>query len=354
MRTKATSDVQLWEDLNHDGDMPRGEDFMEDFAHLIIAESEGYDICLVPNLWHVGGGKQGYWQVDKAMMIQTALLMTPKECRGSMDNFHRCEFIGNRLDPKDWVDSPFSIAQVGDSVVWKTQKLEYIARPPHWLLKGDHMGVQYDLTLGGIGTAIRSTGLWQDLPRTRRAGYDHCCWVEGSITVNGRKFVLENAYGLHERFTFGKTYDPVKNMAKPYNWVLGMSDNARIYFFALPGEDNIGNGQLVIDGEPLSFGLGEISVQDTETWLDPMTLMQVPVKWRFRLSSKDGVVDLDMAASGRGVFTVASRPGTTVRYSFCCQTNGQAVLASGRKIEIKNVMSYMEWGKTAFPLEAGI
>ena len=84
-----------------------------------------------------------------------------------------------------------------------------------------------------------------------------------------------------------------------------------------------------------------------------MTHMQVPVKWRFKLNSKDGVVNLDMAASGRGLFTVASRDGTTVRYSFSCQINGEAILADGRKIAIKNVMTYGEWGKTALPVGAG-
>lgn len=350
MQREATSDVQLFEDLNHEKKLPKG-DFMECFSNLIMGETEDYDICLVPNLWHFGGGKDGYWQVDDILMVQTACLVTPKAYRGKI---HDSEFIANRLDPKDWVGVDFSIAQVGDSIVWKNPQVECTARPPYWQLKGDHMGVQYDVTLGGIGEAFRVSGPWEDLPTTLRGGYDHRCWAEGTITVKGQKYELKNAWGLHERFTFGSTYDPVKGMADPYNWVLAMSEAAQLYFFVLPGEENIGTGKICINGEMLSFGMGEISVKDTELWVDPLTQMQVPVKWEFNLKSNDGVVRVEMVAGARGVFTVESHSGTTVRYAFSCQLNGEAIFADGRKVAIENVQSYMEWGKTAFPIEAGI
>ncbi|MFH2046239.1 MAG: hypothetical protein ABIK92_13945 [Pseudomonadota bacterium] len=350
MQREAMSDVQLSEDLNHDVDMPQG-DYMEDFAQLVIAESEDYDLCFIPNLWHVGGGKSGYWQVDKALMIQTTFMMIPKNKRGKI---HNNEFIGNRLDPKDWADTDFSIKQVGDSIVWNTKKMEFISRPPYWEIKGDHMGIQYNMLFGGIGKAIRSGGLWEDLPKTLRAGYDHFCWVEGDITVGGKKHVLKNAYGLHERLTFGKTYDPVTSMRKPYNWVLGMNDKYRIYFFVLPGEEKIGQGQISINDEKLTFGLGDISVKDLELWIDPLTGMQVPCRWEFKLNSKDGKVNLEIAAGGRSIFTVTSHTGTTVRYAYSCIINGQAIFADGRKADINDVMAYMEWGKSSFPLQAGI
>lgn len=115
MIREATSDVQLWEDLSHVDELEGGEDFMEDFAQLIMAESEGIDFCLVPIMWHVGGKKDGYWQAEDVMMIQTTLVMQSKDKRGKMfDN----TFIGNRLDSRDWEDSKFTIEKEGDSIVW--------------------------------------------------------------------------------------------------------------------------------------------------------------------------------------------------------------------------------------------
>jgi hypothetical protein len=301
-------------------------------------------------MWHVGGKKDGYWQAEDVMMIQPTLVMQSKDKRGKMfDN----AFIGNRLDSRDWEDSKFTIEKEGDSVVWRSNSMQFTSRPPYWEIKGSQMGVEYDLLLGGIGTAIRSTGLWENLKTTNRAGYDHFCWVEGSITVEGKKYILEKGYGIHERFSFGGKYDPVKSMKKPYNWVAGIDDLASAYFFVFP-DDQIGTGRVSVGGNQLNFGMGEITVEETEIWVDPLTLMNVPVKWKAHMKSKDGQVELDIAAGGRGIYTVASHSGTTLRYAFSLQINGSVTLANGETHEIKDLMSYMEWGKTTMPLPAGI
>ncbi|MBU3948027.1 MAG: hypothetical protein KJ826_07390 [Proteobacteria bacterium] len=62
---KATSDVQLSDDMSHVGELPRGLDFLETKAHLVMGESQGYDLCLLPLFWHVGGGRGLYCVVNK-------------------------------------------------------------------------------------------------------------------------------------------------------------------------------------------------------------------------------------------------------------------------------------------------
>ncbi|MBU3948028.1 MAG: hypothetical protein KJ826_07395 [Proteobacteria bacterium] len=345
---EARSDVLLFEDMTHVDEMPKGEDFFEDNANLILAESQGYDLCLLPNLWHVGGGKKGNWQVDDVMIVQTNFMMLPKDQRGTM---HDNDFIGNRLDPMEWTGE-YTIRQEAGKIIWQRGTLQYISRPPYWEIKGDHMGVAYDLILGGLGNTTRSFGAWSDLATTGRAGYDQRCWAEGTITVGGTTYTLEKGYGIHERLTFGNAYDPVKTMRQPYYWVTGMNESIHIYFFALPGE-GVSYGRVYIDEKEIPFGQGEITVDELEFWIDPKTGMRVPIRWHINMNSAGGVVDMNIAAGGRGMFCFQSRTGYTVRNAFLSQANGRAFLPEGNNVPIQDMMTYMEYGRTAMPLEGG-
>ncbi|MGB5157695.1 hypothetical protein [Desulfobacterium sp. N47] len=46
-KREATSDAQLSDDMSHVGELPQGMDFLETNAHLVMGESQGYDICLL-------------------------------------------------------------------------------------------------------------------------------------------------------------------------------------------------------------------------------------------------------------------------------------------------------------------
>ncbi|MBU3950130.1 MAG: hypothetical protein KJ882_08315 [Proteobacteria bacterium] len=345
---EAKSDVQLFEDMTHLDKLPAGDDFMEDFANLILGESEGYDFCLVPNFWHMGGGKKGKWKVDNVLMVQTTFLMLPQDQRGRMQNN---DFIGNRLDPTEWAGA-YKIEQTADKIIWQRENIIYVSRPPYWEIKGTHMGVTYDLIMGGMGNTTRTFGAWSDLATTGRAGYDQRCWAEGTISVGGKTYKLKNGYAIHERLTFGHNYDPMESMRTPYYWVVGMNESLHIYFFALPGE-KISFGRVYLDGKEIPFGQGEITIDELELWTDPKTSMQVPIRWHVNMNSAAGVVDMNMTAGGRGIFCFLSRTGYTVRYPFMAQTNGRIFTPDGKNVSINDLTTYVEWGKAAMPLEGG-
>lgn len=342
---EASSDVLLSEDVSHVDALPKGKDFMEVNGLIVRGEAEGMEVCLEAMLWHFGGGRRGQWRVDEAVAVQTNFHMAPKGQAKVGDN----EFISNRVDPTEWPGT-LEIEQKPDRNIWRAGNRQWISRPPYWQVKGEHMGVDLDLTLGGMGHASRVYGPWETLAETGRAGYENCCWAEGTITVKGRKYTLENGWGDHGVLTFGEGYQQVEGMRPGYYFVWAWHRKMQIFFWVQPGS-GIGSGfAYTDDGREFKFGPGQIRVSPLERWTDPVTSMDVPVRWHVNMNAPGMIADFVIDGQGRGIFCLPTNQGITARYSFSARANGQAFFATGENIELKDMTSFVQWGKSVLPL----
>ena len=346
---KARSDIQLSEDLSHLDQLPQGSDFFELNGVFVQGESQGYDFYLGTAAWHVGGGRDGIWRVDEAVMGQNTLVMVPQDRRG---DFRYSETICNRQDAKEW-EGALQIEQKPDEVIWHWGNRQYISRPPYWQVKGEMQGVDCDLTLGGLREASRCYGQWSELATTTRAGYEVPCWVEGSITVRGKKYTLENAFGIHDLITCGESYDHMVILRdNPYTYIWCLSESIQLFLLDLQGA-GWSHGFAYLDGQEIPFSPGEVTLDVLEKWEDPLTAMVAPVRWHANMDSVAGSVDVNIAATGRGWFCVHHRGGYTPRYALPGLVNGSIRLPDGRNIAIEDMTTYVEWGRTGLPLEAG-
>lgn len=347
-KRSAKSNVSLAEDVSHVASLPEGKDFMEVNGLIVRGEADGMEVCLTAMLWHFGGSQSGQWRVDEAVVCQTNFHMVPKGQGKLSDN----TFISNRVDPTEW-RGKLQVDQQPGVNTWQVGKRQWISRPPYWQIKGEHMGVDLDLTLGGMVDASRVYGPWEDLAKTGRAGYENCCWAEGTITVNGHKYTLENGWGDHGVLTFGEQYDQVEGMRPGYYFVWGWQETMQVFFWVQPGS-GIGAGFAYMpDGREFKFGPGQIRVSELERWTDPVTSMDVPVRWHVHMNTSGLVADFVLEGLGRSVFCLPAKKGITARYSFSARGNGRASLASGESVEFNGMTSYVEWGKSILPLPSG-
>ncbi|MFH2047392.1 MAG: hypothetical protein ABIK92_19870 [Pseudomonadota bacterium] len=347
---KAVSDVQLSEEMPKIDQLPKGSDYFDFTGMMVMGESQGNELCLVLIVWRVGGGKKGKWMVDEAPILQTSFMMQPHDKWGKLEE---TVCIGNRQDPREWEGTDFHLIEETDKVTWKVGNREFINRPPYWEYKGEHMGVECNLTLGGLGNATRIYGAWDDLPKKMSGGFEQHCWVEGSITVEGKEYVLENGYGIHDRIVFGEQWDHQKNMAVPYSYLWGMNDDLQIYLWDHPG---IGMRfcRVFIEDKEITFTQADISLNELEWFVDhSMTGMRVPIRWHASMSSAAGVLDIDFTAGARGIYCVNTAGGTTLRYTYILHTNGRFMFPDGRCVQIKNMRTYKEWGRSTMPLPSG-
>lgn len=351
---KAWSDVLLEEDLSHRDKLPAGEDFWEQNNNVIIGESQGNDVLVVPCAFRMGGTEPGVWRVDDGMVQLTALVIVPHDQRGKMrDN----DFICNRQDPVESTRD-FQVAKEGDRVIWKVGNRQYISRPPYWEVKGEHIGVSCDVIMGGLGPCTRYLGPWSELAASGRASYDQACWAEGAITAGGKTYPLEKAFAVHDQVMLGKDWANLPGLfgeRGSYYYIWGLSESIQTFqcIVNLAGTV-IPDGSVHIDGRMTNFGRGEgeVAVNEQEWWVDPRTGMYVPVRWHINMNSKEGVLDMNVAAAARSFWGVQWRTGNSMHYSMLCHSNGRFFSPDGGNLSIQDMLTYVEWGSIVMPLEA--
>ncbi|MEX1670568.1 hypothetical protein AB4876_16730 [Zhongshania guokunii] len=350
---KAHTNVTLADQLSYVDKLPKGMPYMENNGFMIMGETdEGEEFSFVSCIFRVGGGKDGPWQVDDVYKGHTTFMAVPKGHTGGMQDNH---FIGNRTWATDHWESG-SVEQVGDAVIWTLGKRQHICRPPYWEIKGEHMGIEFDLKLTGIGDAPYHKGPFADLEKNNIAGFEHPVCAEGTIKAEGKTYHVsnKNTFGCQEKFT-----QPAWDLAdilrgETYYWNWWASENIRVFIYYYP---SVGKtfSHVTVDGEEIQFsenGHSNISMEEKEFWIDPKTRMRVPVKWHFNLESKNGVIDLDIEAAHRTFYSYLTTSGATMHYGLHSHAEGSMKLTDGRNFELKDMRTYIEHGWTAIPLKS--
>lgn len=350
---EARTNATLADQLSYKESLPKGLSYMESFGFLVMGESEeGEEVSLVTCIFRVGGGKNGTWQVEDVFKGQTTFLIASKGHTGGM---HNNDFIGNRTWATDaWTSG--KVVKTEKEVIWSLGNYQFVCHPPFWEIKGEHMGIEFDLHLSGLGDVACHKGKYAELATKGMAGYEAPLCAEGTIKAQGKTYTLrkEKSFGCQERFT-----QPAWDLAKilrgeTYYWVWWASETVRIFIYSYP---SVGKtfSHVTVDGKEVVFaenGKSNIKMDAKQWWIDPQTRMQVPVKWHFNMQSANGVIDLDIEAASRTFYSYLSESGATIHYGLHSHSEGQFAFPDGRKIPLKDMRTYVEHGWCAIPLPA--
>lgn len=348
---KPITNVTLEDQLSFKDQLPPGMPYLENNGFLIMGETEeGEEVSIVSCIMRVGGSKDDIWQVEDAFKGQTTFLVSSKDHSGGIqDN----DFIGNRTWATDnW--QPAEITKTDDAVIWKLGNRQHICRPPYWEIKGEHMGIEFDLLLTGIGNAAFHKGPYENLKANNIAGFEHPLCAEGTIKAEGKTYTLEKdkSFGCQEKFT-----QPAFDLAKilngeTYYWVWWANERVRIFIYYYP-QMNKTYSHVTVDGEDVQFmegGQSDIKMDELEYWIDPKTRLRVPVKWRFQMNSAAGAIDMEINAATRTYYSYLTQSGATMHYGLHSHSEGELKLTGGESIALKDMRTYVEHGWTAIPL----
>lgn len=343
---KATSNVKTADEMNHMRELPKeqlSEHFQDHIAFLIMGKCEGKDIFMALGMYHVGGK---VWGITDGIVQQTNLIITPSDHRTISNN----EFVGNRIGPTD-ESANFQVVQESDRVIWKTGNRQITCRMPYWELKGEHMGVDLDLTIGGIGDCIPYHGPWTDLAAKGLAGNEHLCWASGSFIYQGKKYTLDEGWAVRERTCLGKGWDVLTLLGHSTGYIWGwcFSESVKVFCFAEP-EVNRFLGRVWSGDQVLGFGPGQIKVEPLERWKDPMTDVTIPIKWKINMESEAANLEMNVATWSRALYGFHLAKGYTTHYCVLGRTNGSLVFSDGKNVALNDCQTYFETAKaTALP-----
>jgi hypothetical protein len=345
----AKTDITLDEELSYRDELTAphftGKHLLEDNGFLITAETDDHDVFAVSMTFNVNGKE---WGGRPSTLRQTNFMAVPKTQRGKglVDN----DYIGVRSDPVHSME--LSVVNEDGRVVWTVDKLQTVAEPPYWTIRGEHAGVDFDVTMGGLGDASRFLGAFADLDQNGRAGVELPCWVEGDITADGVKHKLQHGIAMHEKVIIGDAWvhGPALERRTRHYWMWCLSEDVRIFSY-LKEATGVTFGHWDIGESHAGFGQDQITVDELDHWVDPRTGIQIPSRFAVAMQSPESTVNLTVEAYGRFMYTYCLAGGNITYHGLMCRANG-TVVEGDTTTEIVDMRTYLECGIFPTPLPA--
>lgn len=314
-------------------------DLWEETALGVVAESGEYDVLLWAAGYALFGNGKGLWGPGASAQREIQLIVVPKSQRGTMSDNN---FVRVGWTPTERLDGDrFSVTQAEDSVCWDFDGLRFISSPPTWKLEGKAGDAEFDLKYTQKGTPLWNWGPFDKAHESDRAGYDVFVGVEGSIKTSAHSLELTNGYGVREHIITGQSNDPVTNLPAPnwMWWLYSIKDDVKINFFQPRDGFMLGfvkyGEQEQVNISPAA-GTGTIEFEVLEKWEDPRTAMNLPVKWRLKMTYGETSVDVRIAAHGRAYSFWPTSTGTRMYCYLLSTMTGDVNLPDGRSIRLEN------------------
>lgn len=341
-------EVTLADEDSHLGELSE-DDLAEHFQdHLgigVFGRAGGKDILVTSTLYHVGGR---VWSLAEAGIIHTNFILADPANR----KMHNNEFVGNRFDPIAAAND-FGIERRDGAVIWRIGDRQTICRPPHWEIKGEHLGVNVDIRLTAIGKALPYRGAWEKLAETKIAGNELLARAEGTVTYDGETHVLEDAWAVRERMCLGPGRDVISLLSNTpgYLWGWVFSDAFKMFCHAV-GDTGKYAARVYVGDDITEFGPDETFIEALEHWTDPASNVTYPVRWRIEVRSDDATLNLETGVWSRCLFGFYQRHGFSLHMGALGRASGKYVSDVSGEILIDDVTAYFDQGK-ATPLGVG-
>ena len=341
--------VTLQDEVSHIHELPP-TDIWEESAIALVAETETHDVLMWNGMYILKGHGDNLWIQKDGVEHDLCLIAVPKSQRGHMSDNH---FVRTGWHPTQRLPADaLKIERNDDEVVWTLERESFISRPPVWQVKGEHGGVELDLTYEQKGRAIWNWGPFASAMETDRAGYDVFATVNGTIKTGGLELKIENGQGIREHIAVGQSCNVIRNLPPPRVmwWLYASKDGVGVNFFR-PGIVDI--GKIDVDGREIHFnpaaGKGSISYQILETWEDPRNGYNLPIRWHLNMSSDEGVVELNIKCHGRAYFHWTVSNGVRLYCYLLCTADGFVFdAATGRKVEFKDHVMCNSFNRTIY------
>ena len=338
--------IRAEDDLLHAGRFPKS-DLWEENTFVLVAECGDDDIFLWATAYHLRGHGNNVWLIDDGAEQETEFLAIPKNQRNKGLTDH--DFIRLGWDPANRRKaSELQVEQKSGEVFWRLGSRLYSSAPPLFHVRGEHGGVDLDLTFRQAAPAMWEWGDFATAPERDRGGYDTLCRVVGTIKVKDKVYMIKNGSGLKERITVGASSDPMKTLPAPREmyWLFTMAGETAVYLFH-PGTAGVDLGAVSSGGRNIPFkprsGQGRVSFTELERWHDPRCGLYFPSRWHLNMVSPEGMVDLDIRAHGRCWFNWVLKNGIRMNSFLLCTANGVFHRADGHIVEFKDELLANNW-----------
>ena|GEM_PF-5136908 len=325
--------------------------------HLVMATVDGYHIMFFVSAYLLDGKSPGGFLADNAATLSTIFVMIPVKEQGVM---HDNDFIVNGFCPNDFLKfEDLKIVSGKDKVMMKIKDVEFVSAPPYFFAKGKDTGIEFDIKVTAVGETSWYKGedwddIMKDADKLAKKGnnFDQYTSVEGTIKAMGKTFVFKDGRGTHAHPVNQLNLEA--RMRSDSCVYIGYDKRLQFVGQSWAGIVNRGFIHLLDDGRHFVYDNGVNPKADanlivTGTWYDPRSMFTVPYKWHANMRSPEGILDVDIAGTGRATRIFALKRAYCLDLWVMGMANGLFLLPNGDTLAIKDVLCALEFTKTCWP-----
>jgi len=325
-----------------------GKDMFTDFGFIVRARADtGEDVLL----W-----TSPYYHRAKECIIDADLIQTlfvwGKYSPEDKKRMHEGNFINKGQNLEDYMDpGSLKITEEEDQVIWAIGGREFIGKPPLWQIRGEHAGVRCDLTVKQKGPAFFNFGRFEDLKESGSAGYELHATAEGTIEFQGRTLNVKG-YAAHEHMMSVSVEEIPRRLdymgGRGLNWAHGFGPEFSWYVMSgdvgpmAVGKVTIGDEQIYCN-DPKKVWIEEIA-----HWLDPLSNLHAPYKWRVYLRTPQGELEAFVNAYGRAYYYWLREGGVIITHWYMADCEATLTYPDGRELRSSNQLSMLEHMRTFY------
>jgi hypothetical protein len=342
----ADYDLTVQDQRCHLGEIGPEQDLWENHGILMRARAtDGNDVMLWTSPYIVHRGPHSYY-ANEMNILQTVLVVTDytaEERRRMHDN----EFVASGWSPSEYLPpGSIQVDPSSERVLWKVKGREYEDAPPHWAIRGEHAGVDLQLSLDAY---IPSFPVF---PHARFAE-DGITWYEaylragGRIAHAGRELQVEG-FACHERVIVTRDHEPHLMLGRGLYWHHLFDERVQAWIMTAPSAQ-YALAYVVVDGQTFCVrSCEDVQIDDLETWTDPRSGFTVPYRWKVRVKTPAGTLRIEAGAYARAYYPWSPFADTwNILYWMPAEASGSFDAVAGRSIEIRDAM-YMGHSNRVF------
>jgi hypothetical protein len=285
------------------------DDHYEDFGFSVIAECDGFDICVWEAVYIFKGGPErprSQWLGDGVADL-TEIIVAPTEWRH--EGMHDNDYVRFGMSTSEYfAHDDLRVDESDEGVTWNVGDMTYVSELTTGVhrVHGSHGDVSYDLVFEQLPgtTTVPIFGELEHAAEVRAAGAYNYSTVNGTLSIGDRSFVVRNGQGLHEHIAFSEcpawdvaVVGPKRDTAGGGAYGAFRSEDLVVQIHSeTPAESTV---VVAVGGDTVVFTGPSVNLGRVADWVDPKNGLSVPCRWRIRCASDDGNLELDIDGYAR-------------------------------------------------------
>jgi hypothetical protein len=341
-----TYDLTVADQRCHLAEITAEQDLWENHGFLLRGETaDGVDVTLWTSPYIVHRGPHSYY--SDAMNILQTVFISGRWSAADKQRMHDNDFVAAGWTPAEYLpEGTIEVDQSPERVLWKVQGREYEDAPPHWAIRGEHGGIDLDLSLDAF---VPPFGVFphDGFAEQGITWYEVYLKAAGAITQGADRFDV-TGHACHERVIVTRDHEPHLMRRRGLYWHHLFGDRVQAWVMTAPSAQ-YGLAYVVVDGETLrADGSERVQIEDLDHWVDPRSGFRVPCRWRVTVETEGGTLEATAGAYARAYYPWTPFADTVnILYWMPAEADGAFTRPDGEQIPIAGA-KYMGHSNRAF------